>query len=312
ILLLAAVYIYPFFRPLTVDYGLISGYSYTVYEDHVELEAYNRNAEIVMVPWSLWGRPVTVIGHRCFEEKDMKAVLFPESLREIRIGAFYLCENLEMVLGGKEVTSIGVSGFAWNPKLFKIELGEKATSIGMRAFSGCESLAEFHFAEQLEVIGSGAFSDTQITELPEEIQAEFIGCKAFANTPWLEKQQEEFVILDGVLLQYNGRDEIVKVPDGVRGIGGAFTLWDGDVEVPIKEIYLPDTVEYIAQTSFRGREEIRVYIPDSVKNIGCEIGNNFALGLGEEKTMTIITTAGSAAEAYAKENGIACEIVEGW
>ena len=76
---------------------------------------------------------------------------------------------------------------------------------------------------------------------------------------------KDFVINNGVLEGYNGREKEVIIPDGITTIGSeAFRNFTG-----ITKIIIPDGVEVIEDSAFSncGRLE-SIVIPDSVKTIG--------------------------------------------
>lgn len=83
---------------------------------------------------------------------------------------------------------------------------------------------------------------------------------------------EEFVIKKGVLVEYNGTDEVVTVPEGVRVIGESvfepnFEI-DGEEE-RLKKVIIPETVWAIEKHAFflcYGLKEVE--LPSSLEVIG--------------------------------------------
>lgn len=85
---------------------------------------------------------------------------------------------------------------------------------------------------------------------------------------------EEFVIKKGVLVEYNGTDEVVTVPEGVRVIGERvfqpnFEM-DGELELErLKKVIIPETVWAIDKNAFflcYGLKEVE--LPSSLEVIG--------------------------------------------
>jgi len=76
---------------------------------------------------------------------------------------------------------------------------------------------------------------------------------------------EDFVIENGVLIEYKGNDTEVTIPDGVKEIGeGAF----GDC-YQILIINIPDSVESIGEFAFAGCSKLKsISLPNSVGKIG--------------------------------------------
>ncbi|MBR5144785.1 MAG: leucine-rich repeat domain-containing protein, partial [Clostridia bacterium] len=76
---------------------------------------------------------------------------------------------------------------------------------------------------------------------------------------------DDFVIEDGVLKKYKGKDSVVKIPYGVTSIGDkAFEFFKS-----ITSIEIPDSVTSIGEEAFRFCSSlISIKIPDSVTSIG--------------------------------------------
>ncbi len=74
-----------------------------------------------------------------------------------------------------------------------------------------------------------------------------------------------FIIKDGVLVQYAGHDEKVIIPDGVIGIeSGAFTASNC---MAITEIVIPDSVRYIGEYAFAQLGLRKIKLPKGLKRI---------------------------------------------
>ena len=84
--------------------------------------------------------------------------------------------------------------------------------------------------------------------------------------------ENDFTIINGVLLEYTGEDTEVYVPDGTKEIGiSAFEYAD------IKKVTVPESVKIIEWDAFSGCEELEtVVLPDGIEEIeerafdGCE------------------------------------------
>ena len=337
---LFVLYLVPFLHPIKVFYDPFCGYGYTVFKDYVSVDDhYHVHIREEQMPDYLWGRPVEVINGGCFTEPEFvimsnssyynwratypKKIVLSEHTEIIGEAAFRYSPYLKEVVGGTCVKVVESYAFDGCEKLQQVELGNSLEYVGKSAFYCCINLEGFSFGEnityigdyafawtkinqlpenmELEYLGDYAFKGTAIAEVPEELHAEYIGTGVFSNTPWLEAQTEEYVILDGVLLQYNGDDEVVMVPEGIRGIAGAF----GDNE-NIKEIYVSEGTEYISDYSFPDIEGVKIYIPGSVTDFYGKIGGTW------QERITIVTMAGTAAQQYAIDNDIPYEIVEEW
>ncbi|MDE6791562.1 MAG: leucine-rich repeat domain-containing protein [Muribaculaceae bacterium] len=93
--------------------------------------------------------------------------------------AFKSCSQLDHVIVGNNVTTIGESAFR-SSSVEEVALGENVTSIRQSAFNGCSSLAKITFNDKLKTIADYAFySTTKLSEvnLPEGLES--IGMYAF-------------------------------------------------------------------------------------------------------------------------------------
>lgn len=105
------------------------------------------------------------------------------------------------------------------------------------------------------------------------------------------------------------------IPETVKKIKGAFAKSD-DYSYPIKvsKVFVPDSVTAISGCSFWNQNEVEVYIPETVVSLGMSTetaGSVYSESIFNWETGngTIVTTAGSPAEAYAKEEKIPCRII---
>lgn len=91
---------------------------------------------------------------------------------------------------------------------------------------------------------------------------------------------EDFVIKDGVLVEYKGNASVVKIPDGVVAVGNLeeiYVLWSmAGIKAPIPfmgnktitEIIVPEGVKRIGYRAFAGCENLKsINIPNSVERI---------------------------------------------
>lgn len=323
------VWMVPFFKAIGVSKGRIYPYSYVVYGDHVELTRYLGKGGEVEIPSRIWGRPVTEIGYMCFEYWQKRArgdylrkVTIPDSVKVIGTDAFRSCLYLEEVEGGKNVAIIKRGAFCACEGLKSVgDMGTNVEEIQQAAFVWCEKLTYFPITEKLKVLYPNAFYDSGIKRKDIVARLKELGGEAFQGTLWMEQTEEEFVVDGDSLIMYQGTGETAVIPEGIRWI----STKEFEDNPNLREIYIPSTVDYIEQGIFRGCKNVRIYIPKEVREIGHRSGSSTVsdggrdVGPGEcgtiadlDSNVTIVTTAGSPAEAYAKEWGYDCEIVEGW
>lgn len=144
--------------------------------------------------------------------------------------------------------------------------GKRVVSVEYAAFMGCVSVRAVHLGKYVEVIGDDAFYGcTALTEIniPDKVWS--IGTSAFGETPWLQAQTDEFVIVgDGVLLLYQGKAGTVTVPDKVKHLSCAFGL-----NTELYSVTMGDNVRTIGRYAFAYCESLReVVIGENVVMIG--------------------------------------------
>ncbi len=227
----------------------------------------------------------------------------------------------EVVTVPDGVMKIGEGVFRYNDTVKKVILPEGITEIGASAFAG-SSIEEINFPQSLEYVDEHAFSGSALKTVtaPECLEFEsgrfaFRGCANFGENEGLLIVGNVLVDgsgvnpVDGVLIIPEGitviatdafnyeKTGIYKVilPEGIKSIGdGAFFF-----ATNLKEINFPESLTYIGEHSFYHTGFDKVTIPDGVTYIG----EDAFLIAGNGSQLTIFGKTGSAAQAYAKENG---------
>ena len=275
---------------------------------------------------------VKIIPERCFSGcVRLQEVNFGAGIEEIGREAFASCRLLRSVELPRYVRLIGARAFE-GTALERIELPEGLTALGAEVFSGCENLREIVMRRRLREIdekafaGCGAKLRAEYGSAAEKILAargmsyEY----AFRETNGWVYMHTEFGVM---LLGRRTARERIEVPFTLNGAqvhalgAGAF-----QAEEEIREVRLSGRVRVIGDWAFsycpmletvilnEGLEEIgadafrecgalkRVEIPASVT----EIGERAFEGC---EGLVLCVHGGSAAERYARENGISAEII---
>ena len=127
------------------------------------------------------------------------------------------------------------------------------------------------------------------------------------------------VLVNNSLQAYKGKEQTVIIPDGITAIAGAFdaSVETKDYPIKVKAVYIPTSVTTIDRCSFSEQGDVTVYIPASVTEIGIQAVKSeekpeYDSIFEDPSSATIVTTAGSAAEKYAKDHNITCKIVDSW
>lgn len=117
------------------------------------ISRYEGTDEIVVIPDTIDGLPVTVISSYTFgTNSNVKAVKISDSVTTIEELAFGTNENLEIVVLGSSVETIGTGAFIQCSSLKEIRLNEGLKTIHDQAFVGCDQITELYIPDSVETI----------------------------------------------------------------------------------------------------------------------------------------------------------------
>ncbi|MCR5501941.1 MAG: leucine-rich repeat protein [Lachnospiraceae bacterium] len=183
---------------------------------------------------------------------------------------------------------IATQAYYSDAELTDYEIPDGISAIGDFAFAR-SALSSVSIPEGVTSIGYGAFyhcGNLENVSIPKSVDR--ISEYAFANTPFLEKAQDEFVIGgDGILIAYKGSDSVVTIPEGVKIIAdGTFRDHQGLTAVNLPDSLVTigenaflnctnlstvnrgDHIQSIGEGAFRNTSLSSVTIPASVEKIG--------------------------------------------
>ena len=156
-------------------------------------------------------RSITVSEESLFLASDGKALFSKDGKQLIHLFAY----DLEEYTVPQGVETICANAFAYQTKLGKVNLPESLTTIESAAFESCQNLKEIVGAEKVKNAAADAYN----------------------NTPYLEEQ--DFIVIDGVLKKYATEESEITIPEGVTEIDAdAF----GSKQQTIRKIVLPTTI----------------------------------------------------------------------
>ena len=246
---------------------------------------------------------VTWIGFEAFLEcTSLQRVVFPDSVTEIGHGAFENCSNLNDIIISNGITDVAKSTFSGTPWMESqgefvivngilvayqgtdsiVTIPDSVTEIGSEAFYGHSNVTKVTIPNSVTSIGSHAFCRCDsLTDIAIPSCVTQIGVWAFSGTPWLEAQGN-FVIVNDILIRYQGKDGSVTVPDNVIKIND-MAFW-GNSE--LQNVTIPNHVTSIGESAF-------ALYAWSTGDAG---------GYGYTDGFTIYGYPGTAAEKYATEN----------
>jgi fibronectin type 3 domain-containing protein len=123
------------------------------------IKGFTGGDEIIIIPASLGGYPVTSIGADAFKDRmGIKSITLPSDLTSIGTSAFYRCTGLSGIVIPDNVTSIGTNAFYECTGLQNITIGAAVTTIGNSAFQGCTGISMLTIPDNVTSLGTGVFS----------------------------------------------------------------------------------------------------------------------------------------------------------
>ena len=210
------------------------------------------------------------------------------------------------------ITGIAEGAFSYAP-ITSLDLPGELEYIGRRAFYNCPALTSVTIPSSVYYLGDYAFYSCVVLEtvkIPDTLS--WIGGLAFKDTPWLDGQTDEFVLVgDHVLIDANVTGE-VTVPAGVRCLSSAFycnetitrvTLPEGIIEIgpaafmgctSLTEVNIPASTLWIGDSAFRMCSSLpSLTLTEGITAIGVHAFD----GMGG----SVEAPAGSAAEQLLKK-----------
>ncbi len=214
---------------------------------------------------------VTNIGNAAFLGcKGLTSIDIPDSVTEIKEWTFGNCTSLTKVNIGNGVTYIGAIAFQNCTGLTSIDIPDNVTALGETPFTGCENITTINIGSGLEKWWSSGLPKLTSINVSKE------------NKTYSSDE-------NGVLFDKN-KTVLMEYP---RGKQGAYII--------------PDSVtEILAGAFYECKGLTEVTIPETVKKIGTDAFTYYDYDTSWYKGLDIIIrgVTGSAAETYARENGI--------
>lgn len=223
--------------------------------------------------------------------KSLESVVIPDSVELINGAAFSECSKLEEIKIPSSVNRIGVYAFYGTPWLAKqvsekefviangilisagtakngnITIPNGVKSIGTQAFVECKNLTGVTIPDSVERIEDRAFLYCdKLEEIIIPSSVKHIGRYALDETKWMENQKEknEFVVVNGILIDSRTKSGNLIIPDGVTTIGEGVFL-NEYYGSHFTSIVLPDSVKTIEASAFRYCQGFtNITIPSSV------------------------------------------------
>lgn len=203
--------------------------------------------------------------------EGLTEITIPLNVTAIGAGAFRGCTGITYVKLHDKIAEIQPVAFAECTSLAKVDFYAKeallgySLSLGGGAFEDCPALTEFFVAEGVEALSDNfLYGNISVTNLSLPSTLKFAGNRALLGTGWLSSRTEEFVVVGGTLLKYNGTATAVTLPAGVTAIGA--DAFRGNETVT--SVNLSDEILAIYDNAFRGCTALDVAIPQKLLTLG--------------------------------------------
>lgn len=176
--------------------------------------------------------------------------------------------TLPSVIDGYPVTEVVRDGFSGCGGLTGVRIPSSIRLIGENAFRSCAQLQSVTIGEGCESMGRNAFADcpalTRVVS-PASL-CELADATPFSHTPWRDETTEEYLLLGGVLLSWQGRKLTMRIPGGVLVYGRNAAAANPD----LREVVFPDGMFAIREQAFYpGNKKLeKITVPMSVRSIG--------------------------------------------
>ena len=171
---------------------------------------------------------------------------------------FKVNSKLNKIIIPEGVTEIANRVF-YKSSVREVILPSTLRKIGDDAFMNCESLKKIVIPDGVESLGSFSFAFSGLEEIIIPSSITEIGIYAFSGTKYLNKYDDkEFVVLgDGLLYSYNGKDDVVTIPEGVKTICSLSLYYKKFSNTSIQKVILPSTVVSVCEKAFYGLKELK-------------------------------------------------------
>ena len=198
------------------------------------------------------------------DRNSIKKIVIEPGVTSIGEYAFSRCFYVTEVSIPDTVKTIGLQAFWSDSRLTELTIPGSVTEIGESAFGSCSSLTCVKILDGVKTIGWKAFSEcTSLTDITIPASVTDIGKDAFKRTPWLDSQ-EDFVIINGILVAYRGAAANVSVPSTVTKIGhGAFEGTN------VVSVIIPKGVTNLGGYAFSNCKKLTsISLPDTITDLG--------------------------------------------
>ncbi len=213
--------------------------------------------KIPVIPSVYRNLPVKAVKDRAFKDESITAVVLPDSVAIIGDMAFYNCNRLSSIVGGRGIKSIGEEAFS-GTVLTEFNIGSETIDIHSSAFVNCFSILAFKVSPEnaiFKAVDGNLYSKDGLNFL-----------KYAAGKP-----EGSFTVPEGVYsigtqaFAVNYKLGEVKLPQTLSRIeAGAFHYC-----ISLGTVNIPDSTEFIGDSAFLQCSGLtEVSLGNGVKEIG--------------------------------------------
>ena len=172
----------------------------------------------------------------------LEEISIPNSLKDIETGAFTDCKSLKSVELKDGLERICVNAFKGCRSLQKIEIPDTVTDIESDAFSGCDALLRENINLPDHLTTKTFYGSSFNLDIGTEVDIyTYIGIS----------DENHCLVVDNILVRYDGEDKNARVTDGITTIKQEAFLYNGIDEKPTTVI-LPNSIRKIENGALLG------------------------------------------------------------
>lgn len=221
---------------------------------------------------------LTTIGFGAFADSGLKSITIPSSASNLENGIFSNCYLLTDVVFSDGATKIGVGMFWGCDNLSNVTIPASVTSIEEDAFDLCDKMTIHGAAGSYAETYAKANNIPFVADLPSVAPGE------------APSAESDFLISNGVLLDYDGTASKVVIPNSVTRIAaGVFNECDF-----LEEVTIPSSVTKIGTICFYNCKNLKIVnMPSGLTDIGTYSfwGTPYLKNLGDFATVNRVLLA---------------------
>ena len=250
-------------------------WEFQLLDDEVLITGYLGDGGNVVIPDTIYGRPVTDIEFSTCSIQNATSVIIPGSIKQVPATVFWNSDVLETVIleEGVEVIEGGAEFGAFEncPQLSKVVLPSTLKRIENFAFEYCGSLKEIEFPAGLNFIGIAAFEHSGLVQLDLSgissdatiKRSSFAWCENLVSVKLNPGLKE----IPSNIFSYCKSLEYVEIPNTVTYIGtDAFENCSS-----LKSLILPTSLKTLCHNSLNGTAITELVIPYGTEEVQYDI-----------------------------------------